>query len=134
MPSTDHPVTGRCLCGRVTLSAARLEREVVYCHCSQCRRQTGHFYAATAARDADLVVVDDDALAWYAASDTARRGFCRHCGSNLFWKANGGATTSILAGCLDAPTGLRAERHIFVDDKGDYYDIADGLARRSGAD
>ena len=131
---TDHPVTGRCLCGRVTLVAERLGRDVVYCHCSQCRRQSGHCYAATDVLDEHLSVTDDDALAWYAASDEAKRGFCRHCGSALFWKADGSAKTSILVGCLDAPTGLAGKAHIFVADKGDYYELDDGLARHAGSD
>ena len=133
MPA-DHPVSGRCLCGRVTLVAERLGRDVVCCHCSQCRRQSGHFYAATDVLDEHLAVTDDDALAWYAASDEARRGFCRHCGSALFWKRNGSARTSVLAGCLDAPTGLVATAHIFVADKGDYYDLEDGLPCHAGGD
>ena len=130
----DHPVTGRCLCGRVTLVVERFHRDVVYCHCSQCRRQTGHCYAAAAALDEHLAITDDDALSWYAASGTAKRGFCRHCGSALFWKAEGSASTSVLAGCLDAPTGLVATAHIFVADKGDYHDIADGLPTYPAAD
>ena len=30
-------------------------------------------------------------------------------------------------GCIDEPTGLALERHIFVAEKGDYYDLRDGL-------
>ena len=133
MPA-DRPVTGRCLCGRVTLDIARLGRDVVYCHCSQCRRQTGHFYAATDVRDEDLVTGGEEHLTWYAASDGAKRGFCRHCGSALFWKANGSVKTSILAGCLDAPSGLKSVAHIFVADKGDYYTLEDGLPQHARSD
>ena len=133
MPA-DHPVTGRCLCGRVELVAERLSRDVVYCHCSQCRRQSGHCYAAADVLDEHLAVTDDDALTWYAASAQARRGFCRHCGSALFWKANGSERTSILAGCLDAPTGLAARSHIFVADRGDYYALDDGLPQHPRSD
>ena len=126
-------VEGGCLCGRVRLAARGL-REVVYCHCGQCRRQTGHFYAATDALDADLRVTGTEEITWYAASDEAKRGFCRHCGSALFWKANGSERTSILAGCLDAPTGLAARSHIFVADKGDYYALDDGLPQHPRSD
>jgi hypothetical protein len=30
-------------------------------------------------------------------------------------------------GAFDAPTGTRMDKHIFVAEKGDYYDITDGL-------
>jgi len=102
-------------------------RGVVYCHCSQCRRQTGHVVAATASRDADMDIEGADSLAWYGASSVAKRGFCRNCGSMLFWKHADLDTTSIMAGSFDRPTGLSGQSHIFVGDKGDYYSIDDGL-------
>jgi hypothetical protein len=108
-------------------------RGVVYCHCSQCRKQTGHFYAATDVADADLDISGADRLTWYAASPEAKRGFCSICGSALFWKRNDSARTSILAGALELPTGLAAESHIFVADKGDYYEIGDGLPQFPGS-
>ncbi|AZO62663.1 MAG: GFA family protein [Mesorhizobium sp.] len=119
--------TGSCLCGAVRFTTRGALRGVVYCHCSQCRKQTGHFVAATSSRDADIDIEGADALAWYGASDIAKRGFCRSCGSVLFWKHNELDTISIMAGSFDKPTGLSAESHIFVSDKGDYYAIDDGL-------
>ena len=35
----------------------------------------------------------------------------------------------IAAGCLETPTGLTAGKHIFTGDKGDYYDIEDGVEK-----
>lgn len=118
---------GGCHCGAVRFTVDGALRDVVYCHCSQCRRQTGHFVAATRCDDAALTVTGAKHLTWYAASEAARRGFCRHCGSLLFWKACGSDRTSIMAGGFDTPSGLVASRHIYAADKGDYYTIADGL-------
>jgi hypothetical protein len=123
----DETHTGACLCGAVRFTARGPLRGVVYCHCSQCRRQTGHFYAATNVADDGLEVAGAGNLTWYAASDDARRGFCSTCGSALFWKRNGSDVTSVLAGAFDRPSGLSGQRHIFVADKGDYYRIDDGL-------
>ena len=72
-------------------------------------------------------------LAWFPSSETARRGFCPTCGSNLFWDGPG-THLSIVAGTLDAPTGISLAGHIFVADKGDYYDVADDLPQADGAD
>ena len=72
-----------------------------------------------------------DTLSWFRASDIARRGFCRNCGSFLFWQHNDEETISISMGVLDAPTGLKLARHIFVADKGDYYDITDDLPQEA---
>ncbi|WP_425418132.1 GFA family protein [Oricola indica] len=119
--------SGRCHCGAVTYSVDGPVRAVHFCHCEQCRRQAGHFVAATACDDDQLTVTGSENLSWYAASDTARRGFCKTCGSLLFWKANDSDRTAIMAGSFDKPTGLVAGHHIHVADKGDYYDIGDGL-------
>ena len=119
--------TGSCLCGAVRITTSGPLRPVVYCHCGQCRKQSGHFYAATNVANENLDIEGAENISWYAASSFARRGYCRTCGSALFWKPKDGAYTSVLAGIFDNPTGLEQGYHIFVAAKGDYYDIADGL-------
>jgi len=120
--------TGGCLCGAVRFTAAPPLRDVVVCHCSRCRRQHGHVGAYTEVTAADLVVASGDTLAWYVA-DHRERGFCRSCGASLFWRRSGSDRISIAAGTLDGPTGLRTAAHIFVADRGDYYEITDDLPR-----
>ena len=129
----DEVRTGRCLCGAVRFATRGPLRGVIYCHCGQCRRQTGHFVAATAVADDRIAIDGEDMLSWYAASSDARRGFCRACGSLLFWKAEGLSRISVMAGSFDRPTGLAGMSHIFVADKGDYYGIDDGLPQFAGS-
>ena len=119
--------TGSCLCGAVTLRVDGPLREVVFCHCGQCRKQTGLYYASTNAADKDLTITGEDDITWYKSSDEGRRGFCRHCGSALFWKYLGQDHISIQAGALDQPTELTPGYHIFCADKGDFYEITDAL-------
>ena len=119
--------TGGCLCGAVRYEVAGRLRPVVLCHCTQCRRSTGHFMAATAARHGDFRLTREEELLWYPSSDSARRGFCGRCGATLFWQASGRDYISIAAGTLDGATGLVSACHIHVSDKGDYYSIDDGL-------
>jgi hypothetical protein len=129
MSDTSRPVraTGSCLCGGVKYEVRGPMRAVSTCHCSQCRKTTGHYYAATAARRADFVLVEDTTLKWFQSSDKARRGFCGECGSTLFFDGSAREHISILAGTLDGPTGLSTTVHIYVDDAGDYYSLDDGL-------
>jgi hypothetical protein len=110
---TTH--SGGCLCGNVRFAATAPLREVIFCHCSQCRRQTGSHVAATSVPDERLSIDGSDDVTWFAASASARRGFCRHCGSLLFWKPLDEARTSIMAGAFDDPSVLTAGPHIFVD-------------------
>jgi hypothetical protein len=119
--------TGSCLCGDVRFRTSGKLRDVVACHCSQCRKQTGLYYAATNVLVEDLEVEGDDRITWYRASPTARRGFCSVCGSALFWAADGADEISIMAGLFDGPTGLALTHHIYCADKGDFYEITDGL-------
>lgn len=120
---------GQCLCGAVRYGVKGALRPVIACHCSQCRRATGNYMTATAAPRETLTIEGSQNITWFTSSDTARRGFCKICGSNLFWQGKGLPYTSIAAGSLDNPTGLSLDRHIYVADKGDYYRIADGVAQ-----
>ena len=106
-------------------------RPVIACHCTQCRKTSGHHVAATSAAR-DTVEIEGE-VTWYGSSDDARRGFCAVCGSNLFWNG-AGESLSIFAGTLDGATGLALKGHIYCADKGDYYEIADGLPQAAGAD
>ncbi len=124
---TKH--TGGCLCGAVRYEVRGELRGVIACHCSQCRRTSGHFVAATRAPTARLTLTRAEGLAWYRSSPSAERGFCRVCGGNLFWRPTGGTTTSIMAGTLDPPTGLAILEHIYTADKSDYYDLEDAAPK-----
>jgi hypothetical protein len=118
---------GSCLCGAVRFTASGPLRGVIYCHCSQCRKQSGHYYAATNVADDHLLVEGGEKITWYEASTFAKRGFCSVCGSALFWKHNEAGEISVMAGAFERPSGLKGVAHIFVVDKGDYYEIDDGL-------
>jgi hypothetical protein len=130
MPSPTSR-SGGCLCGAVRYAVSGPLRAVVFCHCTQCRRNTGHFMAATAARHRDFRLEPSSELRWFASSGEARRGFCGRCGSTLFWQAEGRDYVSIAAGTLDGETGLTSACHIYVGDKGDYYSIDDGLPQQA---
>lgn len=129
------PATGRCLCGSVRYEVRGPLRDVLICHCEECRRWHGHVAAYTAARKDELVLRESAGLRWIDSprSDAhARRGFCAECGSSLFWDAPDRETISIAAGTLDPPTGLRVIAHWFVSQAGDYYELADdGLPRHA---
>jgi hypothetical protein len=129
---TDVRAKGSCLCGGVRYEVRGPLRDVIACHCSQCRRTTGHFMAATAAKRAHFTVTRDDGLRWYQSSKAARRGFCGTCGAVLFWEGQGLDYISIAAGTLDVPTGLKIVRHIYAGDKSDYYGLDDGLPQSPG--
>jgi hypothetical protein len=118
---------GSCLCGAIRFEVTGELAPPDACHCSQCRKQSGHFWASTDVARERVTIAGEDSVRWYQASAKVRRGFCATCGAFLFWEPIGGSRIAIAMGAFDAPTGTRLGHHIFVADKGDYYDIADGL-------
>ena len=66
-------------------------------------------------------------VTWYFSSERVRRGFCAICGSSMFFDILGVDRIGLNLGSFDGPTHTRIALHIFVADKGDYYDITDGL-------
>jgi hypothetical protein len=127
-------VSGGCYCGKVRYRACRVSPEITECHCSQCRKQSGHRYAVTDVKAGDVEIEGAGDITWFHASPHAQRGFCSTCGSHLFWKSLTDDQMAILAASIDEPTGLRLSGHIFVEDKGDYYEITDGLSQFTGYD
>ena len=120
-------LSGSCNCGGVRFDLAEAPTEATACHCVQCRKQSGHFFASANVAKSALRLLVADTLGWYQASAKVRRGFCTRCGAWLFWEPLERDWTSVALGALDGATGVQLERHIFVAEKGDYYEIADGL-------
>jgi len=118
---------GSCNCGAVQYEVKGVPKGPSVCHCRQCRKQSGHLWASAYVPDTSLTITQDQGLKWYAASATAKRGFCGTCGAFLFWKMHSEKSTSFSLGSVDGPTGLKLEKHIFTADKGDYYEISDDL-------
>ena len=131
--AAEPRATGCCLCGAVTYEVRGPLRDIVLCHCVECRRWSGAGAGAfAAAHDGDLVITGA-ALRWIESPDSrrnARRGFCADCGTSLFWKAPELERTGIAAGTLDAPTGLRVAAHIYTHQAVDWAALLDdGLPR-----
>lgn len=125
---------GGCLCGAVRFRVGAGLAGPLACHCTQCRRQSGHHFAAIAAPRSALSFDAESGLAWYSHTDIAARGFCRDCGSTLFWQGVEAPDVMIAMGALDDTGELRLAAHYWIADKGAYYDIADGLPQHDRGD
>lgn len=119
---------GSCLCGAVRYDAGHVRPTVTACHCSQCRKASGMFWASTTAMLDDIAI--SGPVKRFRSSDIAERGFCAECGSALFYRPLGGDHVAVSAGSADDPTGLALTKHIFTGHKCDYYEITDDLPQR----
>ncbi|MDH3762058.1 MAG: GFA family protein [Gammaproteobacteria bacterium] len=122
-------LSGGCLCGGVRYEITGPCRDVINCHCRNCRRTHGHIGAYTSVRQSDLKLIERQTLQWYHdRSPDTWRGFCNHCGASLFWDARDGrGKMAIAAGSLDAGEELKTIGHVYVSEAGQYYEINDGL-------
>jgi hypothetical protein len=123
--------TGSCLCGAVSFTVTGDLPPPDACHCTQCRKQSGHFWASTDVPRAAVTITGDDRLTWYQSSAKVRRGFCATCGAFLFFDPPARDWIAIAMGAFDAPTRTQLHKHIFVAEKGDYYAIVDGLPQHA---
>jgi hypothetical protein len=118
---------GSCLCGIVRFEVIGPLPAPTACHCTQCRKQSGHYEASVDVPRSNVTIQGAEHLTWYQSSASVRRGFCSTCGASLFWDPIHKDWTAVAMGAFDGPTNTTLARHIFVANKGDYYDIADGL-------
>lgn len=120
----NDDIQGSCLCERVRFSVRNNTRATA-CHCAQCRKQSGHYWASGHVERDNVTITGE--VKWYQSSEIAQRGFCPECGSTLFWQRHDETAMSFSLGAIDGPTGVRLQRHIFTADKSDYYDIDAGV-------
>ena len=122
-------ISGGCLCSRVRYEISGPVRDVINCHCENCRRTHGHVGAYTSVDKKDLQLISQQSLTWYHdESPDTYRGFCNECGASLFWDArDGNNKMAVSAGTLEPGHGLKTIGHVYVSEAGDYYEINDGL-------
>jgi len=125
----SNKLSGGCLCGGLRYEITGPRRNVVNCHCENCRRTHGNFAAYTSLHRSDLRLTGQRTLQWYHdRSPNAYRGFCNRCGASLFWDARDGRDRiAVAAGSLDDSAALKTIGHIYVSEAGQYYEINDGL-------
>lgn len=107
MPAeTSTDMTGGCQCGAVRFRATDFIDNAHVCHCRMCQKASGNLFAP-------LIGVPDIALKWtrgtpavFESSDVAERGFCRDCGTPLFYHYIADEHHSLMMGCFDDPAAL----------------------------
>ena len=119
---------GSCLCGEVKFEVSGKLGAGEMCHCTECRKWTGHVYASVDVPRDELTIYGEEKVSWFKYSEKVRRGFCSNCGSSMFFDPidiKSRPWVAVALGAFDNPTEINIELHIFVAEKGDYYDIPD---------
>lgn len=132
--SDTEALKGHCLCGAVSVELVRdLPVAVGVCHCRMCRRWGGGpLFALESGPDTHFVEVQPNALARYASSDWAERGFCRQCGTHLFYRLVESGVYEIPVGLFDPDSPFELHQQIFVDEKPVFYALANHTRMLTG--
>jgi len=127
---------GGCLCGAVRFELELDVHHFGVCHCGMCRKWSAGPFFAVHAPAAKGRLVEDRGLAWYASSEWARRGFCRECGTSLFYQLVGSDAPDWIVSveALDDAEDLSIGSHIYIDAKPRRYDFADDAPRLTEAE
>jgi len=114
--------SGQCLCGAVRFTAEDVATKFGACHCDMCQRWAGGPFLATSVRK--LTIEAEENLERYASSAWAERGFCRVCGSNLFYRVLKSDSHEICIGTFHDRDGIVLTSEIFIDQKPDGFSFA----------
>lgn len=121
---------GSCLCGAVKFEVACALPGPDACHCVACRKSSSHCFVSTDVPKSAVTIEGEGNVSWYQSSEKVRRGFCATCGASLFWDPVFRDWIGVAMGAFEAPTQTKLALHVFVSEKGDYYEITDGLPQK----
>ncbi len=132
MGEKTMPVTGGCLCGAVRYKISADPEYAGYCHCRQCRKQSGAPVTVAVLFPLEAVEWTDGEPAVYRSSSKAIRRFCANCGSSLTWETPSSFTVFI--GTLDRPEEIRLHSHVYTETQLPWLEIKDELRRHPAHD
>jgi hypothetical protein len=122
---------GKCLCGAVRITAAHTGNAVGACHCKMCRRWGGGPFMEINC-GTDVTFDGDDNVKVYASSDWAERGFCRQCGTHLFYRFKANGKYAVPIGLFEEDKHLEFTHQVFVDERPSYYNFSNDTKDMTG--
>lgn len=128
-------IHGSCLCKKVKFEISRKPNSLSHCHCSRCRKSTGHQAAFLIGNIRDFSMTEGvDCLTHYKPEVpwTLTRSFCKHCGSAIGGAEPDAGIYVVPVSALDDDPGVKPIVHIHVDSKPDWYDIHDDIRQFAG--
>lgn len=122
---------GSCLCGNVQVTVVNLCHSLSTCHCNMCRKWTGGpLFALDCGVDVEFCGGEN--ISVYNSSDWAERGFCKLCGSSLFYRLKANRQYFMPAGLFDQIDYLSFDQELFIEEKPGYYDFANNTDKLTG--
>lgn len=124
---------GHCLCGAVQIEASQASNTVGACHCGMCRRWGGGPFMEINCGDA-ISFTGEENIAVFASSEWAERGFCKQCGTHLFYRLKHNQEHMVPVGLFELDQELVFDHQVFVDERPSYYCFANKTEDMTGAE
>ena len=124
-------LSGHCLCGKIEINAKTVQTQVHVCHCNMCRQWNGgpshSVHCGT-----DVNFRNPESISVYQSCDWAELGFCKHCGSHLFYRFLDGGSYILATGILENPAAFELTQQLFIEEKPAYYSYANDTENLTG--
>lgn len=129
----EIPNSGSCLCGAVRMTIRAMNTQVSACHCSMCRTWSGGPLLSVDG-GVDVSFEGADNITVFTSSRWAERGFCRTCGTHLFYRLRKEGSHAVPAGLLDGQEHLVFEEQIFIEEKPAFYSFSNETRQLTGTE
>jgi len=128
----SNPTTsGSCLCNNIKISAPSISNKVWACHCATCRGWGGG-PSLSVDCGTDVAFEGEENIAVYDSSQWADRGFCKQCGTHLFYRLKGNQQYFMPAALFKADDEFKLDIQVFIDEKPEYYCFSNETRRLTG--
>lgn len=127
---SENIYSGSCLCNKVKYEISGSIKNIVYCHCSKCRKAQGSAFATNG--NVNKVnfkfIIGEDALTGYESSPGQTKYFCKYCGSPIISKNNNKPDMiRVRIGSIESDITEQPEAHVFVKSKANWEKIEGDL-------
>lgn len=123
MSDTASTITGSCHCRRVSVTIPADAVGVVACHCGDCQKLHGNFFAMLATSQEAVTWSGQEHLSWYESSAQAKRAFCGHCGSRVAKAPQGSPRLLLSVGLFESDLAREIIKNVFTDSKPHWYPL-----------
>ena len=123
---------GKCLCGEVQIKVDGEVSDIIHCHCSLCRKNSGTAYATNGFIQSESfeVTAGKEKLSTFSFKPGRNRHFCSKCGSPVYSSNEQDPSRyRVRLGIFDSDINEKPISHNFVSSKANWEDLDAELPR-----
>lgn len=123
MSTEKQSINGSCLCGKVAIKINPAHHVFDACHCGMCRKWAGGPLMTVEGGDRPQIT-GEESITVYSSSEWAERGFCKNCGTHLFYRLKNSDFCNFSAGLFKEVENFKFHMQIYIDSKPKSYEFA----------